>query len=100
MMSATVARYVYNQQYTLSGVHCVWLRLQGQVRLLLLVREVCWYVGVQVGQVDLSSNQSGPHVHSVDGFTWSADIPLVGRSAGLSAEDVNDQMAVRKASSL
>ena len=57
-------------------------------------------VGVQVGQVDLSSSQAGPHVHSVDDFNWSADIPRVSRSAGLSAEGVNDQMAVKKASQI
>ena len=54
-------------------------------------------VGVQVGQVDLSNNQSGPHIHCVDDFNWLADIPLVSRSAGLSAEGVNDKVTVRKA---
>ena len=46
--------------------------------------------------MDLSSNQSGPQVHSIDDFNWSAD--LVRRSAGLSPEGVNDQLAVGKAS--
>jgi len=57
-------------------------------------------VGVQVGQVDLSSNQSGPHIHRVDDFNWSADIPLVSMSAGLSAEGVNDKVTVRNASQI
>ena len=57
-------------------------------------------VGVQVGLVDLSSSQLGPHVHSIDDFVWSADVPQVSRSAGLSAEGVNEQVAVGKASQI
>jgi len=43
----------------------------------------CTLVGVQVGHVDLSSNQSGPHLHILDDFGWLADNPLES-SIGLS----------------
>ena len=53
-------------------------------------------VGVHVGQFDLVSSQVC--AHKCDALSWLIDISLVSRSAGLSANGVNDKLTEGKAS--
>ena len=47
-------------------------------------------VGIYVGQSDLVSSQVEPCVHKCDALSGLVDIPLLSKSAGLSADGVND----------
>ena len=53
-------------------------------------------VGDHVGQWEVFDNHHGPCIHNLDDFNCSVDMPLVRRSAGLSDEGVNDQLAEGK----